>query len=129
VHVYCCGPTPLLQAVRDMTGHWSPTSIHFESFLEAAASHTSADRPFRVRLARSGEVIEVGSNETILEALRAHGHDVPSSCESGTCGTCRTGLVSGEVDHRDFVLTEDEQATNIMVCISRARSPEIVIDA
>jgi len=54
---------------------------------------------------------------------------VPSSCESGTCGTCRTGLVSGEVDHRDFVLTDDEQATNIMVCISRARSPEIVIDA
>jgi phthalate 4,5-dioxygenase reductase subunit len=129
VHVYCCGPTPLLQAVRDMTGHWSPTCIHFESFLEAAASHTSADHPFRVRLARSGEVIEVGSNETILEALRAHGHDVPSSCESGTCGTCRTGLVSGEVDHRDFVLTDDEQATNIMVCISRARSPEIVIDA
>lgn len=129
VHVYCCGPRPLLEAVRDMTGHWSPTAIHFESFLEGAATHTAQDRPFRVRLARSDDVIEVGSNETILEALRAHGHDVPSSCESGTCGTCRTGLVSGEVDHRDFVLTDEEQATNIMVCVSRARSEEIVIDA
>ncbi|MDQ6619829.1 MAG: PDR/VanB family oxidoreductase [Pseudomonadota bacterium] len=127
-HVYCCGPRPLLEAVRDMSGHWSPAAIHFESFVDAAATHTAEDRPFRVRLAQSGEVIEVGKNDTILEALRARGHDVPSSCESGTCGTCRTTLLAGEADHRDFVLTDDEQATNIMVCISRARSDEIVID-
>lgn len=128
VHVYCCGPRPLLEAVRDMTGHWSPSAIHFESFLEAAATHSAQDRPFRVRLAQSGEVIEVASDQTILEALRAHGLDVPSSCESGTCGTCRTALLAGEADHRDFVLMDDEQATNIMVCISRARSEEITID-
>jgi ferredoxin len=51
-----------------------------------------------------------------------------SSCESGTCGTCRTRLLAGEADHRDLVLTEDEQADHIMVCVSRAHSPEIVID-
>lgn len=128
VHVYCCGPRPLLEAVRDMTGHWSPSAIHFESFLDAAATHTPQDRAFRVRLARSGEVIEVAADQTILEALRAHGLDVPSSCESGTCGTCRTTLIAGEADHRDFVLMDDEQATNIMVCISRAKGDEIVID-
>src|SRR5260221_2240908 len=36
-HVYCCGPRPLLEAVRDMTCHRSPASIHFEGFLEAGA--------------------------------------------------------------------------------------------
>jgi phthalate 4,5-dioxygenase reductase subunit len=60
--------------------------------------------------------------------LRDHGLDVPSSCESGTCGTCRTRLISGEADHRDLALADDERATNIMVCVSRARSGELVID-
>jgi len=127
-HIYCCGPRPLLEAVRDMTGHWSTAAVHFESFLDAAATRKPDDRPFRVRLAQSGSVIAVGRDQSILEALRAHGLDVPSSCESGTCGSCRTRLIAGEVDHRDLVLTEGEHATQIMVCVSRARSDEIVID-
>ena len=126
-HVYCCGPRAMMQAVRDMTGHWSASSVHFEAFTEPA-KQTADDRPFSVRLARSGEVIEVPVGVTILEALRAKGHQVPSSCESGTCGTCRTRLIAGEADHRDLVLGDDERAANIMVCVSRARSDEIVID-
>jgi phthalate 4,5-dioxygenase reductase subunit len=54
--------------------------------------------------------------------------EVPSSCESGTCDTCRTRLLEGEADHRDLVLAEHERADNIMVCVSRACSDEIVID-
>jgi phthalate 4,5-dioxygenase reductase subunit len=82
--------------------------------------------PFVVRL--RDERIEVGANVSILEALRAKGHRMRSSCESGTCGSCRMKLVAGEPDHRDLVLTDDERADNIMVCVSRARSPELVID-
>jgi len=126
-HLYCCGPRGLMQSVRDMTGHWSPSAVHFEAFTEAAETK-SGDKPFTVRLARSGGSVAVPVGRTILEALRGHGLDVPSSCESGTCGTCRTRLISGEVDHRDLVLADDERAGNIMVCVSRARSGEIVID-
>lgn len=125
--VYCCGPRGLMQAVRDMTGHWSPSSIHFEAFTEVKAARPE-DRPFKVRLAKSGAVVEVAVGKTILETIRAHGHDAPSSCESGTCGTCRTRLLAGEADHRDLVLAEEEHADNIMLCVSRARSPEITID-
>lgn len=125
--VYCCGPRPLMEAVRDMSGHWSASAVHFEAFTEPARS-TPEDRPFRVRLARSGDTIEVPVGTTILEALRANGHQVPSSCESGTCDTCRTKLIEGEADHRDLVLAEHERDTNIMVCVSRARSEELVID-
>jgi phthalate 4,5-dioxygenase reductase component len=53
---------------------------------------------------------------------------VSSSCESGTCGSCRTGLLAGEAEHRDLVLRPDEQAQQIMVCVSRARSSELVLD-
>jgi phthalate 4,5-dioxygenase reductase subunit len=127
-HLYCCGPRPMLEAVRDMTGHWSHANVHFESFVEAAQTHTSGDRAFRVRLAQSGAVVDVAADQSILEALRFAGHDVPSSCESGTCGTCRTGLLGGVADHRDFVLMDEEQADNIMVCVSRARSDELILD-
>jgi phthalate 4,5-dioxygenase reductase subunit len=127
-HVYCCGPRALMDAVRDMSGHWPASAIHFESFAGAAASHKADDRPFRIRLARSGQVLEVPADASILQTLRAAGHRVPSSCESGTCGSCRTGLVSGDVDHRDLVLADHERADRIMVCVSRARAGELVLD-
>jgi phthalate 4,5-dioxygenase reductase subunit len=126
-HVYCCGPRPMMQQVRDMTGHWSPSAVHFEAFTEPARNAPD-DRPFKVRLAKSGDVVDVPVGTTILEALRAHGLDVPSSCESGTCGTCRTRLLSGEAAHRDLVLSEHEHGDTIMVCVSRARSGELEID-
>ena len=127
-HVYCCGPRPLMDAVRDMTGHWPTGSIHFESFVEGAALARPEDKPFVVRLARSGGEVAVPAGVTILEALRRAGLRVDSSCESGTCGTCKTGIVAGEPDHRDLVLMPDEQGSAIMVCVSRARSDELVLD-
>jgi len=127
-HVYCCGPRSMLEAVRDMTGHWPASAVHFESFVDAAAAQRPEDRAFTVVLAKSGARIEVPPGVSILEAMRVRGHAAPSSCESGTCGTCRTALVAGEPDHRDLVLAEEERAREIMICVSRARSPELVID-
>jgi phthalate 4,5-dioxygenase reductase subunit len=81
-----------------------------------------------VRLAKSGQSYEVPVGDSILEVLRAHGHEVSFSCESGSCGCCKTGLVAGEVDHRDLVLADFEKGSNIMVCVSRAVGDEITID-
>ena len=124
-HVYCCGPRALMLAVRDMTGHWSSAAVHFEAFQEVARS-TAEDRPFAVRL--KGRSIDVPVGTTILEALRAAGERVPSSCESGTCGSCKTRLVAGDVDHRDLVLSEAERPGHIMVCVSRARTGDLEIE-
>jgi len=66
--------------------------------------------------------------QTILEVLRAHGHDISFSCESGSCGSCKTKLVSGDVDHRDLVLADYEKASQIMICVSRAMGGELVLD-
>jgi phthalate 4,5-dioxygenase reductase subunit len=127
-HIYACGPRPLLEAVRDMTGHWSPSAVHFESFLDAQAQARPEDTPFTAVLANSGARIEVAPGVSILDAMRAHGHDAPSSCESGTCGTCKTRLLAGEAEHRDMALAEDEKNDWIMICVSRARTPEITIE-
>ena len=126
-HIYCCGPRPLMDTVRDMSGHWAPGNVHFESFVEGGGVQPD-DRPFKVRLAKTGLAFEVPVGKSILAALREHGFNCPSSCESGTCGTCRTGLVAGTADHRDMVLMPEEMATQIMICVSRARSPELVLD-
>jgi phthalate 4,5-dioxygenase reductase subunit len=126
-HLYCCGPRPLMEAVRQMTEHWSSAAVHFEAFSDAE-THKPTDKPFKVKLARSGDIVEVPATKTILEALREHGLEVPSSCETGTCGTCRTKLIAGKADHRDLVLHDHERADTIMICVSRALTDEITID-
>jgi phthalate 4,5-dioxygenase reductase subunit len=126
-HIYCCGPQGLMDSVRDMTGHWPSERVHFESF-GAVQTEFSENQAFDVVLHKSGKRVTIGPDQSILEAMRACGHFVPSSCESGTCGSCRTGLVSGEAEHRDLVLRPDEHAQHIMVCVSRAKSHELVLD-
>lgn len=126
-HVYCCGPKGLMESVRDMTGHWSHSHVHFESF-SAGGTAQAGDRPFTVVLAKSGDRHEIPVGRSILGVLRDHGCQVPFSCESGTCGSCRTTLVSGQADHRDMVLMPHEMDSQIMVCVSRARSAELVLD-
>jgi phthalate 4,5-dioxygenase reductase subunit len=128
--IYCCGPAGLLAAVRDATGHWPSGSVRYESFVSAVAAPLNSDSEpgFEVEIGSTGEIIPVGGNESILAALRARGRDLESSCEAGTCGVCRTRILEGVADHQDFVLTEDEQADWMMVCVSRAKTPRLKLD-
>lgn len=127
-HLYCCGPRGLMEAVRDMTGHWSSAAVHFEDFGAGQATRTVDDKAFAVRLVRRGDVIEIPADKSMLETLRAHGCEIRSSCESGTCGSCRVGLIQGEPDHRDLVLSDDQRRREVIVCVSRAHSPELTLD-
>ncbi len=126
-HIYCCGSRRLMETVRDMTGHWSAKNVHFESFNEGGGVQAN-DQPFAVRLARSEREFTVPVGRTILEVMREHGCNAPSSCESGTCGSCRSTLLEGAADHRDMVLLPEEMDTQIMICVSRAKSERLVID-
>jgi len=127
-YIYCCGPRPLMDAVRDMTGHWPETAVHFEDFGSDLVRPRADDTPFTVQLGAGGARLEVPIGTTILETIRAHGRVTPSSCESGTCGTCRTRVLEGEPDHRDMVLDEAGRRTSMMICVSRAKCPVLVLD-
>lgn len=124
--VYCCGPRGLMDAVRDMSGHWPSGSVHFESF-GVSAVERARDEAFMAVLASTGRRVEVAAGQSLLDALRAAGCSVASSCESGSCGSCRTGLLEGAAEHRDFVLGEAEQQTQIMPCVSRARAGTVLV--
>jgi ferredoxin-NADP reductase len=128
-HLYCCGPSPMLAAFRAAAASRPPDHVHFEAFT-AEALGAEGDQAFTVRLAGSGRDIPIPAARSILETLRAEGLDLPSSCEVGVCGLCETKVLAGEVDHRDHVLSADEQARNdrMMICCSRARSPVLVLD-
>lgn len=126
-HVYCCGPRGLMQSVRDMTGYWPASAVHFEDFGTTQTAQAD-DTAFTIHLARSGTSLTVPADASILETLRRAGLTIPSSCQSGSCGTCRVGLLEGTPAHRDLVLAEHETARAIITCVSRANSKTLVLD-
>ena len=104
----------------DVGGHWPARAVHVESGgVDTRAQRD--DQPFEVCIKSSGQRLTVPVGSSILQVLRDDGIAVPSSCESGTCGSCKTGLLEGQPDHRDLVLMEDEKASQIMVCVSRGQ--------
>lgn len=127
--VYTCGPEPLMKAVAAAGAGRPPESLHFEWFT-AAAGDAPAAQSFRVRLARSGVEFEVPPARSLLDVLEEHGCCVPYACREGTCGTCLTGVLAGDCEHRDTVLSASERAAqrSMLVCVSRGRSPLIELD-
>ena len=85
---------------------------------------------FEVVCEASGITLSVPADQSLLAALTDAGIEVPCSCEQGICGTCEMRVISGEVDHRDSILSRAEQAANrtMMVCVSRARGSRLVLD-
>lgn len=135
--VYCCGPAGLLSAVeREAADLGMADRLHIERFgvdskaLEEAKAAAEPDVAFEVELRASGQTVAVGPDDSILETVRSVVPGVPSSCEEGFCGTCETRVIEGDVDHRDQILTDDEKAANttMFICVSRSRSPKLVLD-
>ncbi|AZG47323.1 PDR/VanB family oxidoreductase [Gordonia insulae] len=127
--VYCCGPAPLLDAVASAVP--DGVTVRTERFSAPVAVTPVGDDPaFDVVLERSGQRVHVAPDISVLDALIDAGVDVPSSCTEGICGTCEVGVVKGDVDHRDFLLSETEHAANTTMfpCVSRCRSAELVLD-
>jgi ferredoxin-NADP reductase len=127
--VYTCGPPTMLDAVADACGHQIAVDSFSERFTAAVQSGAS-NLEFEVSLAFSGITVTVPEDRTILDVLDARGVVAPASCREGMCGTCETGVVSGEVDHRDAILSPEERSENesMMICVSRCTSGRLVLE-
>jgi ferredoxin len=101
-----------------------------ERFAPKANAGTGPDEAFEVELALTGQTVTIPADVSVLDAMEDAGVSIMSSCEEGVCGTCEARVLSGAIDHRDSVLTERERAAGdkMMVCVSRARSPRLVLD-
>jgi ferredoxin-NADP reductase len=126
-HLYVCGPAEFMDFVLATAQHlgWPAAKIHKESFGGATGG-----KPFTVHLQRSGLTLAVGPEESLLEALEAANLPAPCLCRGGACGECALPVLEGVPEHHDHVLTETERAANrvILTCVSRAKTPELVLD-
>jgi ferredoxin-NADP reductase len=130
-HLYYCGPAGMMEAAAAASAHWPAGSVHCEYFSGPGAAPPARledDRPFRVRLAKSGGEYEVPPGETIIGVLRRHGIETRTSCELGYCAACMTRYLAGEPDHRDPILGDTARETHMLICCSRARSDVLVLD-
>jgi vanillate O-demethylase ferredoxin subunit len=130
-HLYVCGPKGFMDTVlaTARAQSWPEGQLHFE-FFGGQVVHDASDAAFTVKLTRSGLEIQVGPEQTVVQALHKAGVDVPIACEQGVCGTCLTRVLSGVPDHKDLYLTPEEQAANdqFTPCCSRSKTSVLVLD-
>lgn len=130
--VYCCGPEAMIGHVEQLCVERSERlSLHVERFggPGSVAEPDGTDRPFELELAETGVTLTVPPDKTALEMVHEVLPDHPYSCLGGQCGSCEVAVLSGEVDYRDEVLSDQEHEANsaMMLCVSRARSQRLVI--
>jgi cytochrome P450/ferredoxin-NADP reductase len=121
-HLYTCGPEGFMDAAIEAAEAlgWPEETIHVERF---GAGPRKGDLPFEVLCKCSGKMIEVGADEMLIDSLERAGYEIPFACRAGSCGSCETRVLDGEVIHRDSVLTTAERAEGkkMMVCVSRGK--------
>ncbi|MFD9444706.1 PDR/VanB family oxidoreductase [Streptomyces sp. NPDC060006] len=130
--VYVCGPGGFMDhvLVRAEAAGWPPDALHTERFAAVAPDPNAAEPgAFTVRVASTGAEYQVPEDRSALDVLLENGIDAPSSCRQGICGECVVRVLAGEPDHRDDVLSPDEQADGLFApCTSRALSRVLVLD-
>lgn len=129
--IYVCGPRRLLDAFESSMAS-RPEALHLERFEAVEFGEPVWSEAFEVDLDLSGVTVTVEPHESVLDAIEREAPDVLvlSSCRRGTCGSCEVPVIDGDIEHRDSVLTPAERADSavMMICVSRAACPRIVID-
>lgn len=131
VQLLTCGPDRLTSDLLEKLANWPADTVLRESFTAANVVDDSENEPFTVLINSTGEESEVPANTTLLEHLENAGHDLYADCREGLCGTCEVGVLAGEVDHRDHLLTarERETGSRMLPCVSRGQcGTKLVLD-
>ena len=81
-----------------------------------------------IEVQSSGQKITLTRSESIIDALARSGIEIPTSCQSGLCGTCKTRYISGEVEHGDCILSDTEHQEYLTPCISHIKSGTLLLD-
>ncbi|MBN9610856.1 MAG: hypothetical protein BGO26_00900 [Actinobacteria bacterium 69-20] len=127
--VYCCGPAEMVSDAAAAVRSVGRARFHSEHFSAKSPPNRLNDREFDIHLARSGKTLLVTAGSSILDVARGAGVVVLSSCETGTCGTCETGVLAGVPDHRDSIHDDPDAVSDIMyICVSRSQSPHLTLD-
>lgn len=121
--VYVCAPTAMLEAVRTARDEHVDAPLHYERF---SPPPVVDGIPFELELARSRRVLSVPANRSALAVMLDREPATAYSCQQGFCGTCKVKVLAGDVDRRGRTVEGDDE---MLVCVSRAKSGRVVIDA
>lgn len=140
---FLCGPQGMIEDVSRALEELglSRDHIHFELFHTGDAAPAAA-RPQAVEsvmeAARVTVIVQGVSTEfnlpfggaTVLEGAEDHGADVPFSCKSGVCCTCRARVIEGKVEMAvNYALEPHEvEAGFVLTCQSRPLTDRVVVD-
>ncbi|RED18358.1 2Fe-2S iron-sulfur cluster-binding protein [Pontivivens insulae] len=127
-HVYTCGAERFMSSVMDAAqAAGIPEERRHLEYFSVPEQPDYENHPFRVRL-KDGRELHVSENETLSDVLTASGIAVDVKCSDGICGVCKCGLVAGDVEHRDFVLSKAQRETSLITCQSRALHPDGLLE-
>ncbi|MFN0184252.1 MAG: flavin reductase family protein, partial [Aquabacterium sp.] len=129
--LYTCGSLRYMDAVWAAAAAkgWPAQALHRELFSVPEAPPRK-NHPFMLRLQRSGRELPVPADRSATDVLADAGVAVPVKCSDGLCGVCATpydAAASGEVDHRDWVLSQVERQRRVVLCCSRVNEPDGVL--
>jgi ferredoxin-NADP reductase len=136
--VLTCGPAGYMAAVRGLLGEMSfdMSRYHQESFdlsaplpaVEVETVIAGESAGFRVQFSSSGKEAVCDARTTVLAAARAMDLMIPASCEKGVCGTCKSKLVSGEVEmtHGGGIRPREIAMGLFLPCCARPKTDLVV---
>jgi reductive dehalogenase len=130
-HLYTCGSARYMDAVlaEGSSKGWPDDALHKEYFSVPEAPDYVNER-FVLKLAKTGRTFEVPAVKRATDVLQEAGISVDMKCSDGICGVCAVPVVSGDIEHRDHVLSAKEREKKIILCCSRAKTAggEVVLD-
>jgi ring-1,2-phenylacetyl-CoA epoxidase subunit PaaE len=139
---FVCGPHAMNDEVEAalLAAGIAPERIHIERFgIPPSAADAALHAPkagdattAKITVVRDGLAREIGfqpTDESILAAASRAGLDVPYSCKSGVCATCRAKLVEGQVRmDRNFALERaDLDAGFVLTCQAHPLTERVVV--
>ncbi len=129
--IFCCGPARFMDGVRAMLQEAGfDMEKYFEESFDFGAETAGtfeepvsvapeiSDQTFRVSFTSTGQVVECSPGMTILSAARQAGLLPMSSCQRGICGTCKSKLISGQVDmqHGGGIRQREIDQGKVLIC-------------
>ncbi|HXD41099.1 MAG TPA: 2Fe-2S iron-sulfur cluster-binding protein [Ramlibacter sp.] len=144
---FICGPEGMIEETQRalLAGGVPAERIHFERFIPAAPTTTTKAAPRPVSASAAGEPparhrlevvldgkthqLAMGDDDRVLDTALEAGLDLPYSCKSGVCCTCRARVLEGKVQmEKNFTLEDWEIAKGfVLTCQSRPLTDRVVV--
>lgn len=131
--IYCCGPEPFMNAVREMliALGYDMDHYHQESFQAPVKTEEQFEEPddlvpdetaeASITFAASDVTADCTETDTVLAVAKGAGIVIPSGCTFGVCGTCKIRKLSGQVHmvHNGGISEDDIEEGYILACCSK----------